>query len=54
MKVASPALIALLSSANQFVMADLYTITLVGGSVLRYSAASTAIIREWLHLCAWP
>jgi uncharacterized phage protein (TIGR02218 family) len=43
MKAASPALIALLSSANQFIMADLYTITLVGGSVLRYSAASTPI-----------
>lgn len=43
MKAASPALIALLSSANQFIMADLYTITLVGGSVLRYSAASTTI-----------
>lgn len=43
MKAASPALIALLSSANQFIMADLYTITLVGGSILRYSAASTTI-----------
>lgn len=43
MKAASPALIALLSSANQFIMADLYTITLVGGSTLRYSAASTTI-----------
>ena len=43
MKAASPALIALLSSANQFIMADLYTITLVGGSVLRYSAAPTTI-----------
>lgn len=43
MKAASPALIALLSSANQFIMADLYTITLVGGSILRYSAAPTTI-----------
>ena len=43
MKVASPALIALLSSNDQFVMADLYTITLVGGMVLRYSAAATAL-----------
>jgi uncharacterized phage protein (TIGR02218 family) len=43
MKGASPALIALLSSTDQFIMADLYTITLVGGSVLRYSAAPTAL-----------
>src|ERR1700760_1883216 len=43
MKAASPALIALLASSGQFIMADLYTITLVGGSVLRYSAAPTAI-----------
>jgi len=42
MKQASPALIALVSS-DKFIMADLYTITLVGGSVLRYSAAPTAI-----------
>lgn len=44
MKAASPALIALLSSTDQFIMADLYTITLVGGSVLRYSAAPTALL----------
>lgn len=43
MKAASPALIALLSSSDQFIMADLYTIILVGGSVLRYSAAPTAL-----------
>ncbi|MBV8936684.1 MAG: DUF2163 domain-containing protein [Alphaproteobacteria bacterium] len=43
MKTASPELIALLAGAGQFVMADLYTITLVGGSVLRYSAAPTAL-----------
>ena len=43
MKAASPALIALLASSDQFVMADLYTITLVGGMVLRYSAAPTAL-----------
>lgn len=43
MKAASPALIALLASSEQFIMADLYTITLVGGSVLRYSAAPTAL-----------
>jgi uncharacterized phage protein (TIGR02218 family) len=43
MKAASPALIALLGSSHQFIMADIYTITLVGGSVLRYSAAPTAL-----------
>ena len=43
MKPASTALIALLNSSVQFIMADLYTFTLVGGSVLRYSAAPTAL-----------
>ena len=43
MKEASAALIALLATSEQFIMADLYTITLVGGSVLRYSAAPTAL-----------
>ena len=38
-----PALIALLDSSEQFIMADLYTFTLVGGAVLRYSAAPTAL-----------
>jgi uncharacterized phage protein (TIGR02218 family) len=43
-KAASAALTALLAGSDQFIMADLYTITLVGGSVLRYSAAPTALI----------
>jgi len=43
MKAASSALIAFLLSGDQFIMAELYTITLVGGSVLRYSAAPTAL-----------
>ena len=43
MRAASPNLIALLSGGDQFIMADLYTITLVGGSTLRYSAAPTAL-----------
>jgi len=42
MKPASAALVALLAS-DQFIMADLYTFTLIGGSVLRYSAAPTAL-----------
>jgi uncharacterized phage protein (TIGR02218 family) len=43
MKPASAALVALLAGSEQFIMADLYTLTLVGGSILRYSAAPTAI-----------
>ena len=43
MKEASPALIALLNGSDRFVMADLYTFTLVGGETLRYSAAPTAL-----------
>ena len=43
-KPASPALIALLNSSAQFIMADLYTFTLVGGAtILRYSAAPTRV-----------
>ena len=43
MKPASTALISLLNSSEQFIMADLYSFTLVGGSVLRYSAAPTPL-----------
>jgi uncharacterized phage protein (TIGR02218 family) len=43
MKPASAALVALLADSEQFIMADLYTFTLVGGSLLRYSAAPSAI-----------
>jgi uncharacterized phage protein (TIGR02218 family) len=43
-KPASAALTALLNGSEQFIMADLYTFTLVGGSILRYSAAATALI----------
>lgn len=44
MRPASPALTALLASAEQFLMADLYTFTLVGGAgVLRYSGGPTAV-----------
>jgi uncharacterized phage protein (TIGR02218 family) len=42
-KEASPTLIALLATSEQFIMADLYTITMVGGAVLRYSAAPTVL-----------
>lgn len=54
MKSASPALIALLNSSEQFVMADLYTFTLVGGDVLRYSAALTAIVANGFTFALGP
>ena len=54
MKEASPALIALLSSTNQFIMADLYTVTLIGGSVLRYSAAPTALFANGYTFALGP
>ena len=54
MKEASPALITLLSSTNQFIMADLYTITLVGGSVLRYSVAPTALFANGYSYALGP
>src|SRR5205823_6528565 len=43
MKPASAALVALLADSEQFIMADLYTFILVGGTVLRYSAAPSAV-----------
>ena len=43
MKDANPSLVALLASSDRFIMADLYTITLVGSAALRYSAAPTAL-----------
>jgi len=55
MKPASPALIALLNSGEQFIMADLYTFTLVGGAtVLRYSAAPTPIAANGYVFAAGP
>jgi uncharacterized phage protein (TIGR02218 family) len=46
MKGASAALIALLNGASQFVMADLYTFTLAGGTQHLYSSGATAIIDQ--------
>lgn len=43
MKTASPALIALLAT-NQYLMADLYTITLLNGTVLRYTDADGDLV----------
>jgi uncharacterized phage protein (TIGR02218 family) len=54
MRAASPALIALLASSDRFIMADLYTITLVGGSVLRYSAAPTALFANGYTFALGP
>ena len=55
MKPASPALIALLNSGEQFMMTDLYTFTLAGGAtVLRYSAAPTAIVANGYLFAAGP
>jgi uncharacterized phage protein (TIGR02218 family) len=54
MKPASAALIALLNGSDQFIMADLYTFTLVGGSILRYSAAPTALSANGLTFALGP
>ena len=54
MKPASAALIALLADSEQFIMADLYTFTLVGGSLLRYSAAPSASFGQWSHFRVGP
>jgi uncharacterized phage protein (TIGR02218 family) len=43
MKTHTPELIALLGSSTQFIMADLYTITLASGVVLRYTGADLDI-----------
>lgn len=44
MKAASAGLIALLNSGSQFFMADLYSFTLVGGTVLRYTGYDVALV----------
>jgi len=55
MKSASAALIALLNSGEQFIMADLYTFTLVGGAtILRYSAAPTPIVANGYLFAVGP
>jgi uncharacterized phage protein (TIGR02218 family) len=54
MKPASPALIALLNSNTQFIMADLYTFTLIGGNVLRYSSAPTALVANGFIFALGP
>lgn len=44
MRAASAQLIALLNSSTAFLMADLYTITLVGGAVLRWTNVDSTLI----------
>jgi uncharacterized phage protein (TIGR02218 family) len=46
MKTASPALTDFLLTAQAYVRADLYTIALAGGGVLRYAGADTAIVAD--------
>lgn len=46
MKSASPALIEHLNTAYQFLMADLYTLTLANGVVLRYTTSDSSIVWE--------
>jgi uncharacterized phage protein (TIGR02218 family) len=54
-KPASAALIALLNSGEQFIMADLYTFTLIGGArILRYSAAPTPIVANGFLFAVGP
>ncbi len=43
---ASPELVALLNSSDQFIMADLYTITTQSGQVLRYTSADVDVFQE--------
>jgi uncharacterized phage protein (TIGR02218 family) len=44
MKAASPSLIALLNGGADFQMVDLWTITLVGGAVIRWSGGDVPIV----------
>jgi uncharacterized phage protein (TIGR02218 family) len=53
-RTASAALIALLNSGTQFITADLFTFTLVGGTVLRYSSAPTALVANGFTFALGP
>lgn len=54
MRQASPAMIALLNSGENFIMSDLYTFTLQGGTVLRYSNAPTPLFCNGLYFPIGP
>lgn len=53
MKTASPTLIAHLNAGNQFIMADLYTLTLVGGTVIRFTTWDTALVMGGNTFAMW-
>lgn len=44
MKTVSPELLALLNNSTKFLMADLLTVTMVGGEILRYSSADSPAV----------
>ncbi len=54
MRAASAALIALLNTSTTFFMQDLYTLTLLGGTILRYSAAPTALVANGFTFVLGP
>ncbi|MGB8422175.1 DUF2163 domain-containing protein [Paraburkholderia sp.] len=49
MKNVSSSVLSLLNSSTEFMMADLYTITLVGGSVLTYTSADVELTWNGLN-----
>lgn len=51
-KSASAALVTLLTTSQQFLMADLYTFVLLGGTVLRYASADVDIRLSALTFCS--
>jgi hypothetical protein len=53
MKTASPALLALLAS-GQFCYAELFTLTLANGTVLRWTGADTALVYGGHAFTPWP
>jgi uncharacterized phage protein (TIGR02218 family) len=53
MKTASPALLALLAS-GQFCYAELFTLTLASGTVLRWTSADTALAYGGHTFSPWP
>lgn len=53
MKSASPALIAHLNTGQQFQMADLYTLTLVGGTVLMFTTWDTTLVMDGKTYTRW-
>ena len=52
MKASSPALLSLLNSGADFQMVDLWTITLTGGAVVRWSGGDVPIVSGG-HIFWW-